>query len=408
MKILYFHQHFSTPGGGTGTRSYEFSKALTAKGHEVIVVCGSFDVGNTGLNGNFIDARREGVVDGIRIVELEMPYSNQQSFFKRASQFIKFAFKCIKEINKQNPDIVFCTSTPLTIAIPGLYAKWIKRKRFIFEVRDLWPELPVAMGIIKNPLIISLLKFIEVAAYKSAAKVVALSSGMADGVTKYIPQNRVETISNGCDLYLASQASSTFTLPQQIQSGDIIAIYSGTHGIANGLDSVIDAAKVLSDRNVAEIKFLLVGDGMLKPHLKERTQSLGLDNVVFLDNMPKHQLFELYQRCHIGLMVLENIPAFYNGTSPNKFFDYLAAGLSVACNYPGWIAEEIRSCQIGEAVAPGNPELYAEAILRLATQESQRIRCGANATKLAEEKYNRDKLTERFVSVIESTGRDGE
>lgn len=407
MKILYFHQHFSTPSGGTGTRSYEFSKALIARGHEVTVVCGSFDVGNTGLTGSFENARREGIVDGIRVVELEMPYSNRQSFFKRASQFVRFAFKCIKEIHRHDPDSVFCTSTPLTIAIPGLYGKWIKRKRFIFEVRDLWPELPVAMKVITNPLVISLLKFIEVVAYKSADKVVALSSGMADGVTQYIPHSSVEIITNGCDLYLASQPHSIFTLPDAIQDDDIIAIYSGTHGMANGLDAVIDTARVLFDRKSTSIKFLLVGDGMLKPRLKERVQALGLDNVVFLDNMPKHQLFALYRRCHIGLMVLENIPAFYNGTSPNKFFDYIAAGLPVACNYPGWIANEIKSRQIGEAVAPGSPESYAEAIFRLAEHEQQRLLYSANARKLAEEKYNRDKLTERFVSVIESTGKDG-
>ena len=406
MKVLYFHQHFSTPSGGTGTRSYEFSKALVDKGHEVTLVCGSFDVANTGLTESFVNGRREGRVDGINVVELEMPYSNRQSFLKRAWQFVKFSLKCIKEVNRQDPDTVFCTSTPLTIAIPGLYAKWIKNKKFIFEVRDLWPELPVAMGVIKNRLVILLLKTIEVMAYKSATKVIALSSGMADGVTQYIPQNKVETITNGCDLYLAAKADSTFPMPDAIQANDVIAIYSGTHGMANGLDAVIDVAQILFDKNVKDVKFLLVGDGMLKPDLEKRVRLLGLSNVIFLDNMPKHQLFALYRYCHIGLMVLENIPAFYKGTSPNKFFDYISAGLAVACNYPGWIANEIRDRRIGEAVPPSDTDRFADAIMRMAKDEPLRLTFSANATALAEEKYNRDKLKQRFVSVIESTGKE--
>lgn len=404
MKVLYFHQHFSTPKGGTGTRSYEFSKALIQKGHEVVMVCGSFDVGNTGLNGSFLDGRREGIVDGIKVIEMEMPYSNRQPFFKRALQFIKFAFKCIREVNKQRPDIVFCTSTPLTIALPGLFARWLKRKHFIFEVRDLWPELPVAMGVIKNPLIIAMLKAIEVIAYKSATKVIALSSGMADGVKKHIPSDRIETITNGCDLYLSSASSGKVILPKGINSDDFVAVYSGTHGIANGLHALIETARQLAETNNQHIKILLVGDGMVKETLKDKVKHFGLNNVFFLDNMPKEQLFNLYQYCHAGLMVLENIPAFYNGTSPNKFFDYIAAGLPVVCNYPGWIAGEIQEYKIGSCVNFGDSVQFANALVDLASHPSHTKTYSDNAKRLAAKKYDRNLLTQRFVKVIESVG----
>ena len=150
MKVIYFHQHFSTPHGKTGTRSYQFAKALIDKGHKVTVVCGSYDVADTGLKGNFVNCRRQGVVDGIEVVELELHYSNKLGFIKRAWQFVKFSILACKEVVSNKPDLVFCTSTPLTIGIPGIFAKFFCRKPFIFEVRDLWPELPKAMGVIKN------------------------------------------------------------------------------------------------------------------------------------------------------------------------------------------------------------------------------------------------------------------
>ncbi|WP_232361429.1 glycosyltransferase family 4 protein [Paraneptunicella aestuarii] len=408
MKVLYFHQHFSTPSGGTGTRSYEFSKALLRDGNDVTVVCGSFDVGNTGLDTPFVNGRREGFVDGIKVIEYQLHYSNKQSFLIRAKQFVLFALRCCREVNKEKADLVFCTSTPLTIAVPGIYAKLIRRLPFVFEVRDLWPELPVAMGVIKNPVIIGLLKILEVLSYKIADHVITLSDGMASGVIRYVSREKNTTISNGCDLYLTgSNNYENYQLPVEIQQDDFLAIYAGTHGIANGLDVLVDTAATLQRLGHKNIKLLLVGEGMLKNELKERANDLKLKNIVFIDNLSKKQLFDLYSKCDVGLMILKNVPAFYDGTSPNKFFDYLTVGLPVICNYEGWISRLIVQENIGVNVPAESPESLADALVFLQKDKNNLSSLSMNARKLAKESFDRSMLAQQFVNVLKEVSRNG-
>ncbi len=402
MNLVYFHQHFSTPSGGTGTRSYEFAKKLVERGHQVTIVCGSFDVGNTGLSSQFSDGRRQGSVDGINVVEYELHYSNKLSFLQRAKQFLKFSIKCCKEVNRIKPDLVFCTSTPLTISLPGIYAKLFKRIPFVFEVRDLWPELPKAMGVITNPVILTLMKVLEVVSYKLANHVVALSEGMAKGVKEYVSEDKVSVISNGCDLYLAERPEKeTFPLPAEVKQGDFVAIYGGTIGLANGVDALLGVAKALEDKGAARIKLLVVGNGMLKPSIESEAQKQNLKNLIFLDNCPKTALFSLYEQCDVGLMLLKDIPAFYDGTSPNKFFDYISIGLPVICNYSGWVNRLIGEANIGQVVPAGESELFADKLIEMSENSDRLTLNSVNAKKLAENSFSRESLSSEFVKIIE-------
>ena len=165
MKIVFFDQHFSTPEGATGNRSYWFCKALVDAGHEVIVVCGSYYSANTGVKDPFIKGKREGVVNNIRIIEYNIQYSNNDGFLKRTGTFLKFALRSTSFALTEPYDLIYATSTPLTIGIPGIVAHWLKRKIFIFEVRDLWPELPREMGVITNPVILWLMGILEWISY---------------------------------------------------------------------------------------------------------------------------------------------------------------------------------------------------------------------------------------------------
>ena len=127
MHLLYFHQHFTTPDGCTGTRSYEISQRLLASGHRVTMVCGAAALSSSGLSGPFIRGRREGSVDGIHVIELELPYSNYDGFLLRSWTFLRFAFRSIMLTFRLDYDVVFATSTPLTAALPGIFARWIRR-----------------------------------------------------------------------------------------------------------------------------------------------------------------------------------------------------------------------------------------------------------------------------------------
>jgi glycosyltransferase involved in cell wall biosynthesis len=400
MKILYLHQHFSTPKGSAGIRSYAMAQSLIRNGHQVTMVCGSFGAGQTGLTQPFNKGMRRGMVDGIDIIEFELPYSNALSFLKRILIFLSFAFKSIKVALTEQYDVVFATTTPLTAGIPGIFAKWFRRKPFVFEVRDLWPELPKAMGVIKNPIVLWMMSVLEWTSYHSADRLVGLSPGIVDGIIKRgIAPEKVASIPNGCDLDIFASEHQAWR-PEGVQPTDLMAIFTGTHGLANGLNAVLDAAVELKKRQRTDIKLVLVGDGMQKKALLERAAELQLDNVIFHDPVNKAKLAGLMASADIGLQILANVPAFYYGTSPNKFFDYISAGLPVLNNYPGWLAELITKEQCGFAVPPENPQAFADALEQAANQREQLIEMGGNGQQVAREQFNRSILSQKFSDWV--------
>lgn len=400
MKILYFHQHFSTPKGSAGIRSYAMAQSLIRNGHQVTMVCGSFGAGQTGLTQPFNKGMRRGMVDGIDIIEFELPYSNALSFLKRILIFLSFAFKSIKVALTEKYDVVFATTTPLTAGIPGIFAKWFRRKPFVFEVRDLWPELPKAMGVIKNPIVLWMMSVLEWTSYHSADRLVGLSPGIVDGIIKRgIAPEKVASIPNGCDLDIFASEHQAWR-PEGVQPTDLMAIFTGTHGLANGLNAVLDAAAELKKRQRTDIKLVLVGDGMQKKALLERATELQLDNVIFHDPVNKAKLAGLMASADIGLQILANVPAFYYGTSPNKFFDYISAGLPVLNNYPGWLAELITKEQCGFAVPPENAQAFADALEQAANQRERLIEMGRNGQQVAREQFNRSILSQKFSDWV--------
>jgi glycosyltransferase involved in cell wall biosynthesis len=400
MRVLYFHQHFSTPRGSTGTRSYEMARALVAAGHEVVMVCGSYWAGQTNLTGAFQNGVRRGKVDGIDVIELELDYSNADSFLKRTLTFLRFSLASVGIALREPCDLIFATTTPLTAGIPGIAARWLRGKKFIFEVRDLWPELPKAMGVIKNPVVLSLMSFLEWLSYRSAHACVGLSPGIVEGIKKRSQKDKpVAMIPNGSDLYLFEEALSPLR-PEGCSEKDFVAVFTGTHGVANGLESVLATAEALKHRGRHDIKLVLIGDGKSKAVLVRQAADKGLTNCVFMGLVPKTELVRYLVGANLGLMILANVPAFYYGTSPNKFFDYIAAGLPVLCNYPGWLAEMIREYDAGTAVPPDDTEAFADALEYLADHPAEVAVKAANARGLAKTKFDRNILAKTFVGFV--------
>ncbi|CAM2068269.1 Glycosyltransferase family 4 protein [Sulfidibacter corallicola] len=408
MHILYIPQHFSTPQGATGTRPYEMASRLVHAGHEVTVICGSLLEGTTGLSGKPIRGVRKGVVNGIQIIEIAMPYGNKHGFLRRALTFVRFSTRATWMALTMKYDLLFTTTTPLTSGIPGIVMKLLRRsKTFVFEVRDLWPELPKAMGVIKNPLVLLALDLLEFLSYRSADRLVALSPGIKEGICRRgVPEDRVALIPNASDLDLFQPDCHKGLDINGIEPGDFTAVFTGAHGMANGLEAVLDAAAELKKRGRQNIKLVFIGQGMRKPALRERAEAEGLDNCIFLDPVPKVELARLLPKANLGMMILANVPAFYRGTSPNKFFDYISAGLPVINNYPGWLAEMIESHDCGVVVPPGDAAAFADALERLAADPEVCRRYGANARALAEREFSRDTLGNRMIAFL--AGREPE
>ncbi len=402
MRVLYFHQHFTTPSAGGGIRSYEFAKALVQRGHSVTMVCGKTSKINlppTSRKGVF-----RGTIDGIDVVQLDLPYSNYDGFIKRAWTFVRFGWGCVRIALREKYDLIFATSTPLTAGIPGIIAKLCGKKvPFVFEVRDLWPELPKALGL-KNPILLGGMATLEWASYRTADACIGLSPGICEGIKRRSPANRkIAMIPNGCDLDLFNpKLREKLNIPG-FTSGDFVAVFPGAHGIANGLPAVLDAAAELKKRARTDIKFLFVGDGKVKPELQARASRENLDNCIFLNPVSKYDLSKIIASAGVGLMVLKNVPAFYYGTSPNKFFDYIASGIPVLNNYPGWLADNIRQSKCGEIVPPDDPVAFADALEKLADNPERCKKCGENGRRLAEEHFSREKLASEFVDFLEKT-----
>jgi glycosyltransferase involved in cell wall biosynthesis len=401
MKVLYFHQHFVTPRGSGGSRSYAMACKLIKRGHQVTMVSGHFVGGFSGLVSPFIKGVRRGSVDGIDLIEFDLAYSNHDGFIKRFFTFLSFVMRSLSLVFSEKYDIILATSTPLTAGIPGILARWLRGKLFIFEVRDLWPELPKAMGVIKNPLILWSMSILEWITYKSAHRLIGLSPGIVEGISRRgISKKNIALIPNGCDLDIFFDNSNSWR-PRAIKSTDFMAIFAGTHGVANGLDALLDVAKELKKRKRKDIKILLVGEGKLKAELQSRARRYGLINIIFHDSINKPQLAGLFSSADLGIQCLANVSAFYYGTSPNKFFDYIAAGLPVLNNYPGWISEIITQHQCGFSIEPNDSIKFAE-ILEWAADNKIALRSmGQNSKKLAKTKFNRELLSNQWVDWVE-------
>ena len=407
MRILYLHQHFTTPAGAGGTRSYELARRLVAHGHQVTMICGSYLHCDTGLAGGFRRGLRKGTVDGIDVIEFDLPYSNQQTLAARAWTFVRFALQSTGVAVFSRYDLMFATSTPLTAGIPGILARWLRGKPFVFEVRDLWPELPREMGVITNPVVLGAMDWLEWSCYHSASACIGLSPGIVAGIERRgIPSDRIVMIPNGCDLDIFSPTGPKVR-SDGIAPGDLVAAFTGAHGRANGLDAVLDAASELCRRQRNDVKLLFIGDGARKPSLVARAQSEGLANCLFLDPVPKRELAEIMAGVDVGLMILANVPAFYYGTSPNKFFDYVAGGLPVLNNYPGWLAEMVTANHCGLAVPPEDPQAFADALEYMADHREKLATMAVNAKALAQREFSRQQLADRFVEWIEAAAKRG-
>jgi len=400
MKILYFHQHFTTPSIGGGTRSYEFARKLIERGHQVTMVCGGaarLDLPPTDVKGIY-----RGDVDEIDVIQINLPYSNSDGIVKRTLIFLKYAWKGIQIALKEEYDMLFASSTPLTAGLPGIWMKWFskKKRKFVFEVRDLWPELPKALGM-KNPFLLWGMGILEKLSYRKADGCIGLSPGICEGIKRIVPNKPVEMVPNGCDLDIFRPGGREDMQLEGISLTDTVAVFTGAHGIANGLEAVLDMASVLKQRVRDDIKIIFIGDGKIKPDLVKRVAENELTNCLFFEPVPKTLLNKIVSSADIGLMVLKNVPAFYYGTSPNKFFDYIASGLPVINNYPGWLAEIIKENNCGMVVPPDNAIAFADVLIYLADNPKERNKMGINSRMLAEKQFSREQLSDRFVDFLE-------
>lgn len=406
MHVIYIHQHFATKQGATGTRSYEMSRRLLRAGHQVTMICGDYAPG--GVQARSGCRVTEHDIDGIRVLQVSEPYANQMGLIRRALAFGRFARAATGLIRGLKGDLVFATSTPLTVGIPGMKGARHLGVPFVFEVRDVWPEVLVSAGVLTNPLVIAYGSHLERKIYRAADHMIALAPGMKESIVRRTgyPAERITMIPNASDIDLFKPDDRPLEDPRFGPPGSFRAVFTGAHGLVNGLDAVLDAAAELKRLGEKGIHLVFIGSGSQRERLIERTRREGLDDICsWVASVPKQELAEVLPRMDAGLMILKNAPALYYGSSPNKFFDYIAAGLPVLNNYPGWLADLINEHKCGFAVAPGDAAAFARALVWLRDHPAERAEMGRRARALAETRFSREILGEQFVRTLEDVHR---
>lgn len=401
MRVIYLHQYFRTPEMGGGTRSYEFARRLVGQGHEVHVITSDADTASGAAAGRWRVSEERGVT----VHWAGIPYDNSMSYRRRLCAFGSFAWRAARRAASIDHDVVFATSTPLTIAIPAVHAARRRRSPFIFEVRDVWPETAIALGALRTPVTKWAGHRLEEWAYRRAQHVIALSPGMAQSIQGRFPDVAVTVIPNGCDnaMFASAPAAGAAYRAATPWLGDRpLLLYAGTLGRVNGVDYLVRMAAALAETH-PQIRLAIVGRGAERERVESLAVRLGVlrRNLFLLDQMSKTDVVGLFGACDIALSTVVDQPALH-ANSANKVFDAWAAGKPVAINHEGWLADIIRQTGCGVVLPATDPQRAAVMIGQLVSDPKRLAAAGHAATRLARDRFDRDALYARFERVLTS------
>lgn len=399
MKIVYLHQYFNTPDMVGGTRSYEMAKRLVDKGHSVQMIT---SIQKPSDDDSLWQTTNE---SGIEVHWTPVPYNNSMSYNQRIKAFFAFAWRAARKVTTFSPDVIFATSTPLTISLPAIYGAKRARCPMVFEVRDLWPLVPIEIGALNNPITKQAALQLERFAYRHAKRIVALAPGMGDHVSdKGYPKEHVTIIPNGSDLELFDVDETARNEIRQAHAwlGDNpLVLYSGALGLINGVDYLAEIAAVCLER-APDIRFALIGLGKEEELIRQRAKDLGVmdKNLFFLGAMPKKDMPAWHAAADLTTALIQGPECLWKHAVQNKFFDSLAASRPIACNFRGWQSIIADQADAGIIIDYRNPSSAADHFIRVLHDRDWLKRAGANARKLGEERFDRNLLANQLEAVL--------
>ena len=398
MRIVYIHQHYSVPQGQYGGRPHETAKRLAARGHDVHLVSATSDPASPSVER----------VGDVHVHWVPVEYSNHMGYSERILAFARFAVKASMVARRIRGDVVLASSTPLTTIIPGFAAIAFRGKPLVFEVRDLWPDAPIAMGALNNPLLRAAAHSLERFAYAVSAHVIALSPGMAEGVLRNGGRvGQVTVVPNASD-------NEFFTVPEErgrswraahpeIGYGPLV-LYGGTLGKVNDVGYLASVAGEMAAID-PDVRFVVVGSGNDEAQVRERAESLGvLDRTFFmLPPVDKNEMADVFSAADVSISTVAPIKAL-NANSANKVFDTLAAARPLAVNHEGWLADMIRATRCGVVLPQSDYRAAAEELASLLRDSGRLHSARTQAKHLATTVFDRDRLVAKVANVLESVG----
>lgn len=406
MNILYLCQVFEVGTDAGSERHFFFCKYAVSEGHHVTAVTSNVDYKNAcvKIRDNSGTIRRN--IEGVDIYYVYSYANFRGSFLKRFYYYLTYFVSTVVQAFKiKKVDVVYAVSTPLTVGILGYIISRLRGIPFVFEVTDVWPDAPVACGVVKNKALIRLAHWAEMFCYSKAAHVVGLTRGIRDNIiAKGIDSEKVSLITNGVDFTLFDSAQNDRNRTE-IRSkhgfGDrFVAMYMGAHGAYNSLGTIIDAAIAL--KNDPRFLFVFVGDGDEKSKLQKKVADNGLVNVLFLNPVPRVKSVSLLSSADCFLLPNRK-GTFFEGNLPNKLFDFLASARPVVVAGAGETSELVMNAECGTVVSAEDGQAMADALVELEMLSlDERILMGARGYNYVLEHYDRKKLSERFLDILES------
>lgn len=403
MHILLIHQAFAALNEPGGTRHHELARYLTARGHQVTIIASPISY----LTGNRIQAPStfEEMEGNIRIYRTYTYPALHKSFFHRVISFISFMISSfLKTITIKNVDLIWGTTPPIFQSLTAWVAAKIKCVPFLLEVRDLWPEFAIAVGVLRNPLLIRLSFRLERFLYRHADKIMVNSPGFIEPVAKQGGKN-IHVIPNGADISQFPAIEQKTARKKQGWPDQFIVLYAGAHGMSNDLEILLKSAEELRSNN--EIAFYLIGDGKEKTALMNKAQEMGLENVTFLEPVAKNFIAETLAGADACVAILKPIE-LYKTTYPNKVFDYMAASKPVILAIDGVIREVVEKSGCGIFCPPGNHREISKAIEFLYNNQSAARLMGKRGREYLSMNFDRMKiagqLSELMKELVEKNG----
>lgn len=401
MRILFIHQVFLSPSEAGSTRHFELARYLVKSGHQVTIIGSSVNY----LTGK-ADERCAGKfsftenIDGVDIIKSWTYSKIHKSFFSRFLSFISFMLSSvIVGLKMKKPDVVIGCSPQIFAGVSALIVSRLKGVPFIFEIRDLWPKFAVEMKVLTNSRLIKLAEALEKFLYNKADHFIINSPGFLPHLLSFnISEDKIHLIQNGVDtnMFRPGEKNNDFRAEFDLEN-KFVVMYAGSHGQANSLHTVIEAARILKENN--DIMFLLIGDGKKKNELIELKNSYGLNNVMLINAQPKERMPEICRAADVCLAILEKHEAFKT-VYPNKVFDYMAVERPTIIAIDGVIREVVEKAGAGVFVEPENPQALADLVLNLRNDKTMLETYGKNARKYVMENFERHRIAEKLHQML--------
>jgi glycosyltransferase involved in cell wall biosynthesis len=401
MRILYLSQYFPPEAGATQSRAYDMAKSWTRLGHQITMVT---EIPNhpSGIippayKGRFYEKTN---LDGIDIIRVWVKASPNKNFRNRMLFYLSYMLNAVIAgtfLVANKYDFIYATSPPLFVGGAALLLRVIKRIPFIFEVRDLWPESAVALGELKNPRTIAWASHLEEICYKKAAQIVVVTQGIYARLAQSgVPGEKLIIIPNGANIELFTfSCSDRERIRRDLGlSEKFVAIYAGIHGIAQGLETIIQTARLLQDRQ--DIHFLFIGEGPRKADLQRLATDYHLINITFLPEKPRTDIPSYLSAADIALIPLRKADIF-TGVLPSKIFDAWACERPVIICIDGEARKVVESVYGGIYSPPEDSHKLAFTLREIATEPGKLLNMGKNGRKFTQDNHSRDILAKKLI-----------